>query len=163
MESHYNCADTDASEIIPNLWIGNYKAAANKKFMINNNIGFVVNSAMELPNFFKSSTDTMAPKYLNVPLQKDRCYLNMRAYFLKSTKFIFDGLSQNKAVLVHSKDGSRAAVIVAAFLIHYIGLDYVESIVYINSIRKCAMIKNTCLLNQLFKFFLNLQSHRLDH
>jgi hypothetical protein len=155
MEHHDICIDMDASEIIPNLWIGNYRTASNKKFIVNNNIGYIINASKELPNFFQSDNDNMAPKYFNIQLEKNRCYTNLINYFLDSSKFINDGLKQRKAILIYSKNGSRAAVIAAAFLINNIGLDYVSSIVYINSIRRCALIKNNCLLNQLYKFYIN--------
>jgi hypothetical protein len=143
----------DVSEVLPNLWIGSYKAAISNSFIIKYNIKYIINLTDDIPNYFKEKIT-----YLNQPLfDKDVCYNDLTDKFDVMSQFIYRALHEKTGILVHCKNGQHvSASVIAAFLIKYIKLDYVASIIYINSIRKHALTKNTCMLNSVFKYYAKL-------
>jgi protein tyrosine/serine phosphatase len=143
----------DVSEIIPHLWIGNKISAQNSSFIINNNIKYIINLTKKVPNYFYNYTDI---KYLTLPIDDDiyTCVDNMNDVFIRTNTFILNALKNKSGILVHCNTGKNiSSAIVAAFLIKYLKLDYLTTIIYINSVRKCALTKSSCIINALYKYF----------
>ena len=147
--------EKDASEIIPNMWIGNFKAAYNPEFINKYNIKFIINASKTIANIFESKHNTPIT-YLTIPIDdKDMCFENLNKIYDKTNKFIYTALHNKVGVLIHCKNGKHiSASIAVAFLIKYIKIDYLSAIIYINSIRKCSLISDTCMLHGLFKYYL---------
>jgi dual specificity phosphatase 12 len=148
--------ENDVNEIIPNLWLGNLRAAYNKDFLIRNNIKYIITIMDNFDCQFKYDDIT----HLVIPFKDPLlCFKNLIHLFDMSTDFIKNGLLDKKAVLVHCKNGhNRSASIVAGFLIKYIKIDYVTAIHYINHLRPGALKRDTCMTRGLFKYYLHLNN-----
>jgi len=146
--------EKDASEIIPKLWLGNYKSALSKKFLNKYNIKYIINATKEVPNIFEKD----GIKYLNIKINDvDTCHQDLSNIYDDCNKFILDGLNKKSGVLVHCKKGHhRSASIIASLLIKEYNLEYIPVITYINSIRKCALTRNACMLSGLYKYYVKL-------
>ena len=62
-----SCIDLDATEIIPNLWVGNYKSGLSRKFIKDNNIGIgttieLIRSGDVIPHILSVTVPAQAPK-----------------------------------------------------------------------------------------------------
>lgn len=143
--------EKDATEVLPNLWLGNYKSSQNEDFIQRFNIKYIVNVTPDLPNVFPYV------KYLVVPIvDDDMCGTNINKIFDESTKFIAEGLSTKRGVLVHCKYGHhRSSSIIVAFFIRFLNINCFAGIKYINSLRRCALTRNTCMVNALFGYYIH--------
>ena len=150
-KSIYCSTEKDVSEIYPGLWLGNYKAATNYKFIKKHDIQYIINVSKDVPNAFDDID------YLHIPIDDDEmCFKDLeklvKIYDI-ATDLINECISSNKNILIHCKRGHhRSACIVAAYLIKYHGAKYSNAISYINSIRKCALVRNTCMMQALTKY-----------
>lgn len=147
------CRDEkDVSEIIPNLWLGNYKSALSKNFISRHNIKYIINATKEYPNAFENDDI----KYLKIPFNdSDSCYKDVNKMFDTCYIFILNALKEKSSILVHCKKGHhRSASIVASFLIRYLGLDYITIVLYINKLRKCALTRNACILRAVYEYYI---------
>ena len=144
--------EKDVSEIIPKLWLGNYKSALSRKFINKHNIKYIINVTKNIPNLFEKD----GIKYLNIKINDiDTRYQNINDMLDLCNKFISDALQKNNGILVHCKKGHhRSASIVASYLIKNLKYDYVKAILLINSIRKCALSRNACMLNGVYKYYI---------
>jgi hypothetical protein len=79
----------------------------------------------------------------------------MNHIFEKTNEFIFAGLKEKKSVLVFCDYGTNiSSSIIAGFLIKYLKLDFLTSIMYVNSIRKCGLAESSCIINALYNYYL---------
>jgi len=137
----------DADEIFPHLWLGNIKAANNPNFIKQNNIKYIFTIMDKKTDRFDGVT------YYVVPISdKLVCGMNMVDAMHVLVDEIKHLINDNN-IFVHCKNGHhRSAVIVAAFLIKYVGLDYDIVVKYINSIRPLALRRKTCMSMHLVTF-----------
>lgn len=155
----YCSTEKDVSEILPGLWLGNYKAAISSKFIKKHEISCIINISDDVPNLFDKID------YLHIPIKDSSiCLLNTyrstKLYDI-TTDFINQCLLNGKNILVHCKRGHhRSACVVAAYLIKYRNFEYSNAINYINSIRKCALVRNTCMMKALLKYYIILTTIR---
>lgn len=148
--------EKDVSEVIPNLWLGNVKSAYDKQFLNTYKIKNILTIMEGFDNKYKYDGIT----YLVVPIRDvDTCNKDMINIFDVATLFIFNSLKNNENILVHCKKGHhRSAAIVAAFLIKYLKIDYYPSIAYLNQLRPCALVRKTCMSDNLFKYYLHINN-----
>jgi protein-tyrosine phosphatase len=103
------------SEIIPNLWIGNYKSALNKDFLTKNNIKLIINCSKTL-----EFTDLQNIIKIRLSVNDDRKNIsdhNMIKLFPTVYNTIDNNLSNNNGILIHCKAGmQRSATITALYL-----------------------------------------------
>lgn len=148
--------EDNASEIIPNLWLGNYKSSCEKEFIVSKNIRHIIRVMPVLYN------DTIFPdvKYVNIPIvDKEMCNKNLNELFDTLSDYIRDALIKKKPVLIHCRRGHhRSATVLVAFFIKYLKLDYFEIILYINKKRPCALRRNTCMVNGLLDYYMKCQN-----
>lgn len=144
----------DVNEVIPNLWLGNCKAAYNHNFLKTFNIKYVVT----IMDDFNHNNKLDGISYYIIPLKnKNTCDKDLIPLFDKVTTLIHNLLNSGIKVLVNCKRGHhRSASVVAAYLIRYIGIKYETSIKYINLLRPCALRKDTCMTKSLFDYYLYL-------
>ena len=157
--------ECDVNEIIPKLWLGNYKSSLNHNFIYDNNIKFIlrlhqnINFNVHDPNIIKTNIGYIYSKnniiYYHIPIEDEfTCSLNIFELFDSTTKFIRTAIKLNKAILVHCKRGHhRSASVVAAYLIKYKIMNYKNAVEYINHLRKCALRRNTCMTRGLFDYY----------
>ena len=148
--------EKDVNEIIPNLWLGNVKAAYDKQFLNNYKIKYILTIMDEFNNEFKYNDVT----YLVIPIKDENsCTRNMINVFDMATLFILHALKKDEGILVHCKKGHhRSAAVVAAFLIKYLKVDYFSALAYLNHLRPCALVRKTCMSDNLFKYYLHINN-----
>ena len=112
-----------ASEIIPNLWLGNILDSRNKQFM--QNIDVVINCSKNIPFYSKSAKNVRIKVDDN--LQKEEI-INMYKYLDNATDLIHRYLLNNKTIFVHCYAGKqRSATIVCAYIMRYLNFTYSET------------------------------------
>ena len=131
---------SNASEIIPNLWIGDRKDANNIHFIRDFNVKLIINCTKNI---------SFHPKYLDKKIRvniddKDSTNIaieNKKMYhcLIDLTNTVHNYLQKNQAILVHCYAGAqRSASVVAAYLIKFGKIDYQTAVKYIQSKRiKC--------------------------
>lgn len=150
-------AENSADEILPNLWLGDYKSSLNKKFLLNNHIKFIIRlTKTKYPEY-------PGIRYITIRIDDNELCTNNDVdiinIFNKTSDIIKEALVNNYGILVHCKRGHhRSASVVCAFLMKYIKVDYVASIMYINNIRKCALRRDTCIGKYLYRYHLLLNN-----
>ena len=147
-----NFLEKDVNEIIPNLWLGNCKAAYDKGFLFKYNIKNIITIMDNFDEQFRFSHIT----YLIIPLSdKNICSKNVFNIFESTNEFIDNSLKCNNPILVHCKRGHhRSASIIAAYLIKYLNINYNVAINYINYLRPLALRRDTCISRGLFSYYL---------
>lgn len=125
------------NNIIPGLWIGNYRCAKNKEFFEKNKIKAVLNCTEDLPNTFACVKDI---EYMRIPVDdslKEKDFKKMLDYFPVIVEFLYKHVVLEKHnVLVHCWAGrQRSVVAVAAFLVKYFNLTPSKAIKFLISKR----------------------------
>lgn len=109
------------SRILPNLYLGSWDQARDFKWLVNNKITHILNTAGELENLF-------TPKfvYKHTPCRDINGYC-IRIYFDEMADFIHEAL-QKGAILVHCYRGiSRSCTAVIVYLLKYKNMDYTSA------------------------------------
>lgn len=152
--------ENDVNEVIPNLWLGNVKSAYDKSFLDKYNITNVLTIMTDFDNRYRYN----GINYFVIPIKDENsCTVNMIGIFDMSTQFIFDALRRKEGILVHCKQGHhRSAAIVAGFLIKYLRVAYLSAILYINYLRPCALVRKTCMSDNLFNYYLYLNNIKCE-
>jgi protein-tyrosine phosphatase len=137
--------ENQMDEIIPNLFLGNYKAAYNKKLLDKNKIHRVIRICDNIESPFTNIQYLIIPvkdRDINVDdLKKNKKFKNyMISSLIKSIFFINDSLMHNMPILVHCKKGaSRSAYIIVLYLMIFYGLSKEDAIKYIREKRPIAL------------------------
>ena len=123
-------ASNDADQIIPHMWLGNFRSSQNIDFIRNNHITVIINCTKDLP--FLNVNDIY--KY-RVPvddnLQK-REILSMAQWIGKILPIIEEHYSQGRCILIHCAAGmQRSAIIVLSFLCSHGSIDPKAALVQI--------------------------------
>ncbi len=150
----------DVNEVIPNLWLGNYKSACNKKFLEK----YGIKNIVTIMDTFDDKCKYKGITYLTIPI-KDKfvCNLNINDLFDTTALFIKKCLDENKPVLVHCMRGHhRSAALVVAYFIKYKQFDFVKSVEYIHKLRPYALRRDTCMSQNLFKYYLHINNKSCD-
>lgn len=145
----------NANQIIPNLWLGNYDSQLSYSFLKKNNIKYIIRVMKE----FDPNTRFRDITYIHIPIEDDKviCNRNLILLFDSVSVFIKRKLDLNEAILVHCKRGHhRSASFVAAFILKYTHYSFDTVTKYINKLRPGAFTRDTCLVNCLYKYYLNI-------
>lgn len=134
-----NKNDISVDQIIPRLWLGNYKAALNLDFISTNNINYIVNCTPDTP-FINNIYNIPNVNYIEtfrIPvydslLEKD--ILLMEQYFKIIIPLLLRKYTiEKKNILIHCHVGKqRSAIVVAALLkvlldYNYINIDQIPN------------------------------------
>lgn len=115
-----------AVEVIPGLWLGNIKAAINKKFIKEKKINCIINCC----RYKVWSDDTI--KVVNLDLSdtgSDKAIERMYAHLDPVVTFIMNQLLSKKIILVNCYAGKqRSPAIIMAFLIRYCGFNIQQTL-----------------------------------
>jgi hypothetical protein len=140
----------DAHEIIPGIWLGNKRAALNDKWLRGNNINVVFNATKDIP-----FSPIIRSQY-RIPVDDNLQAEEIRNMSLWSHEIVYNLLkeyNQGNRILVHCAAGmQRSAVIVGMFLIIKRGINWIQSIQYIQSIRPIAFRPSANFKNSLIEF-----------
>lgn len=152
--------EEDVTEIIPNLWLGNEKSSYCDKFLNKYNIKHIIcilpNKETKHPCYVEGIHNNIS--YIRIPItDSNTCNKDLNKLYDTVNQYILYALKKKEPILIHCKRGHhRSGCVVAAFLIKHIKLNFDEAIFYINSIRPCAMRRDTCMTRGLHIYYLNL-------
>ena len=116
----------DADEIIPGLWLANYKPGLDIDFLKKNNIDVIINCTPDIPFYNEifdekdisqlKKMETFRISVYDSLLEKD--ILLMEQYFKYILPFMVKKyIDEKKKILIHCRAGAqRSAIVVAAFL-----------------------------------------------
>lgn len=126
--------------IIPNLYLGNIKYAYNKDFLIENNIGAIINCTEN--EQFDDYFDDKQTFRLAINDSKDKENINkFKNEILNAVYFIENALDNNIPIYIHCYWGlMRSATVVAAYLIKKYNLSIEDAIHIIREQRPCALV-----------------------
>lgn len=156
--------EKDVNEIIPGLWLGNYRSAYSKRFLQDYNIDYVVSVIDNFDDVYKLPTIT----YISIPL-KDKNFHHFSSneitiLFDVINKVINHVLHEHGRILIHCKRGHhRSASFICAFLMKCNGLDYMFVLHYINTLRPKAFSKDKYITRELFKYYLHLKNIKSEN
>jgi len=126
----------DAHEIVPGIWLGNSKAAANSKWLKQKNIHVVFNATKDLP------FSPVVKRQYRIPVDDNLQPEEIRNMTLWSHEAVYKLLKEHNdgnTVLVHCAAGmQRSAAIVAMFLIATRGMSWNQAISYVQGVRPIA-------------------------
>jgi hypothetical protein len=140
--------EDNANMIINGIWLGNYNAANDFNFIINNKIKYIINACDIISNNFSSV------KYLSFPMSdNDICQKNFFKMIIKAAAIINKAISENYSVLIHCKRGHhRSASIVTYYLMMYHNLSLLNAVKLIKNIRPTAFRRISCSLKTLILY-----------
>ncbi|CAG9315746.1 YVH1_3 [Blepharisma stoltei] len=134
------------AEILPGLFIGEYRIAQDMSLLFSNHITHVIIAAEGLEQLY---TNQIHYKYLPILDTPDQ---DIYQYFEESIEFIENAISQGGKVLVHCLSGiSRSAAIVTAYVIKHKNIKTAEALQFIQSLYPLAC-PNDSFMNQLVRF-----------
>lgn len=131
----------DVDQIIPGLWLGNYKCALDKSFLKSKGISIIINCTPNKPFITEmENVDNMDIETYRIPVNDsllERDILLMQDYFkiiipLLLKKYI----TEKRAILIHCQAGKQRSAIVTAVLLkilhdkEYISLIKIPPYVY---------------------------------
>ena len=135
------------SQILHWLYLGNFENACDIKELRRNNIGYVLNCAIECKN--KVLPKSIIELHLDV---RDEPEFDIIKYFDKSNAFINKVRTDGGNILVHCKMGlSRSPTFIIAFLIKYYGFTVDSAINYLKRKRPYVNI-NHGFIEQLHQY-----------
>jgi len=136
-----------ASEILPYLFIGNQRDAANRERLNELGITHILNVTSHLPLHFENEGIT----YKRLPAT-DSGSQNLKQYFSEAINFIECARKANGKVLVHCQAGvSRSPAIVTAYLIATSRKSFTEAFTVIKECRPI-VAPNINFMGQLLEF-----------
>ena len=151
-ELKFHIKDPSFNEIIPNVFVGNYAFALNKKLLLDNKITHILNCGIGLKNFYQNEF-----KYLQIPLYDSKTQ-DLEEHINNINNFIEEGSINNNKVLIHCGEGvSRSAAVCLMYLITKKGLTYKKAIE--TFIKK----RTECCPNDGFVFQLRQKSIQMHH
>lgn len=127
------------SEILPGLWLGDMKAAADSKFFVQKKIGAVLNCTPDVPHHFL--VDRI--EYMRIPVNDDLTnneIEKMKTYMPHAISFIYKNRNiEKKSVFVHCHAGAqRSAICVVGYLMKTTTMKKDKALKYVMSKREVA-------------------------
>jgi len=142
--------DYNVHEIIPNLYLGNIKAASNIHFLKDNNVTHILTVAVNIePRFPLSGIE-----YKIIPIW-DESTENIIRHFSDTYIFIDKAIKSGNTVLVHCAAGvSRSATVVIAYLMKQNQWSVEQSTDFVFKKRSC-ISPNEGFVRQLYHYHKN--------
>ena len=140
--------DNDATLILSNLWVGNYKAAHSTQFIRSADINVIINVTPDICNVFNDI------KYFRIPVKNKAIYINfLRLSLLNIYALIDMCVTTRVGLLVHCKSGHRRSIIIVAYyLMRKFGLSLDEVKRHLKSKRTDAFKQPLILEQALVKY-----------
>ena len=136
---------TDATQVFPNIYLGNIYNARNYYKLVDMRIGLIVNCTEEVADYFPDSF-----KYIRAPI-RDSSGSSILDYADIIADIVYNYLKENpnKSVLFHCYMGSsRSTSFLLAYLVKYMDMDLDSAIKYVKQLRPIINI-NSCFYREL--------------
>lgn len=130
---------TDATQVLPNIYLGNIYNARNYYKLIDMRIGLVVNCTEEIADYFPDSF-----KYIRAPI-RDSSGSSISPYVDNISDKVHNYLLENptKSVLFHCYMGSsRSTSFLLAYLVKYMDMDLGCAIKFVKELRPIVNINS---------------------
>jgi protein-tyrosine phosphatase len=128
MDFMYNHVISDYNKITDRIYLGNIAGAQNDKFLIKNNIGYIINLSNQWYPKKREIT------YLDIPIP-DSPDTNIKFYFPEIISFFNNAINTDKNIYIHCRAGiSRSTSGLLAFLMSK-GLNMRDAVNYVFSKR----------------------------
>jgi len=138
---------TDASQILPFLYLGNERDAKDGCFLRSHHITHILNVTSHVPNHFEN--EAVVYKRLAVT---DSCHQNLNQYFSEVFDFIDACRKSGGRVLVHCQAGvSRSATVTIAYLMKKSLLSMTDAYRYLKT-KRDIIAPNFNFMGQLMEF-----------
>jgi protein tyrosine/serine phosphatase len=148
--------EADVDELIPRLYLGNYKSSYDEPFLRKHNIKYIFRVMPE----FDNNKVYNGINYIHIPIKdNEMCLKNLdKLYDYTSDTIAKILLNQyNVGILVHCKRGHhRSAALIAAFFIKYLKINYNTAAKYISRPRPCALRRESCMVVALREYEKNV-------
>ncbi|KAL4237319.1 Dual specificity protein phosphatase 10 [Mactra antiquata] len=136
-----------ASQIVPFLYLGNERDAANLQRLQDLGITYVLNVTSHIPLHFEAH----GIKYKRIPAS-DSGQQNLRQYFEEAGSFIDEARAAGAKILVHCQAGvSRSATITVAFLLQHTKMSMTDAYRYVKS-KRAIISPNFNFMGQLLDY-----------
>ncbi len=139
-----------ANKITPNIWLGDFRGALNRKFIEDNKITYIINAMEEDPKYHYMPDIP----YVHLPYRQKHLNNYLGNHFLNIGANILNELiNNNQVVYVHCKKGHhRSASVIAAYLIKFKNINNENALSFIKDKRDSAFYRKTFLLSLLKDF-----------
>ncbi|XP_069117824.1 dual specificity protein phosphatase 10-like [Argopecten irradians] len=143
----------EATQILPFLYLGNERDAANYKKLTDLDITYVLNTTSTVPKHFEDQGIT----YKRIPAS-DSGAQNLQQYFQEAIQFIEEARQKKARVLVHCHAGvSRSATITIAYLLTRSSLSLMDAYRFVKG-RRSIISPNFNFMGQLMEYEQSLNS-----
>ena len=143
-----------ATEIIPDLWIGNKNCIEDLVFLSENQFKCIINCTKDI-EYNKNYTKT---ENIRIVINNSNIFEDNKDMYNRLTeiiKYIHHYLSQNKSVLIFCQNGRQISpTIMAAYIIQYGKVSVKQAVEYIRSKREECFIPDVHFYMALQKFYL---------
>lgn len=116
----YNTFFENVNQIIPRLYLGNYKAALDYNFIVDNKIDIIVNCTPNIPFIELPCQSNVNLEFIRIPVEDsllEKDLLLMEHYFKILIPYLHTCYKENKTILIHCYAGKqRSGIVVAALL-----------------------------------------------
>lgn len=130
----------NAHEIIPRLWLGNYKASQDEYFLKQKNIEVVFNCTKDLPFHSHIRRRYRVPVDDNLKEEEIR---NMELWSYEIVYKLHNEYKEGRTILVHCAAGmQRSPAVIAMFLIAIANMKSEQAMAFIQSRRPIAFFMN---------------------
>jgi len=146
-----------ASEILPFLYIGNERDAANRETLKELGITHVLNATSHLALHFENDGII----YKRLPAS-DNANQNLKQYFSDAFSFIDDARQSGGRVLVHCQAGvSRSSTLTIAYIMKHSQMNMMDTFKFVKN-RRSIIAPNFNFMGQLLEFETHLNEGKVD-
>jgi len=139
--------NTRATEVIPNLYLGNAMDASDESLLRNCNIRYILNLTSSCPNYF---SDNSTYRYKQIQIE-DSCREDIKGIIEEAIAFIDLAKADNSSVLIHCQGGvSRSPTVTIAYLMHLNHVTLKEAYEFVKTRRPC-IAPNLNFMGQLLE------------
>lgn len=136
-----------ATQILPFLYLGNERDAANQQRLEDKGITYVLNVTSHIPLYFEKH----GVKYKRIPAS-DSGQQNLRQYFEEALAFIDEAKEAGATILVHCQAGvSRSATITIAYILQHSYMSMTDAYRYVKG-KRSIISPNFNFMGQLLEF-----------
>ncbi|XP_074654270.1 dual specificity protein phosphatase 10-like isoform X2 [Tubulanus polymorphus] len=136
-----------ASPVLPFLYLGNERDAANKNLLDDLKITYVLNVTSHIPGHFENQGIT----YKRLPAT-DSGQQNLKQYFEEAFSFIDEARDNGVNILIHCHAGvSRSATITIAYIMKHTLMSMIDTYRYVKN-KRAIISPNFNFMGQLLEF-----------